>query len=149
MVRDLAPQVELHIVRVNGLTTFENAIEWAIRNEIDVLTLSMSFFNSSFYDGSGPTGHAVERAEENGVLLVTSSGNYARGHYQATFNDSDWDGDHDFAEGGDRLPIYLRAGRPRSISVHWDDYGKCGDTNVDLYLYGQDGELLDLSLIHI
>lgn len=143
VVRDLAPQAELHIVRVNGLTTFENAIEWAIRNEIDVLTLSMSFFNSSFYDGTGPAGDVVERAEENGVLLVTSSGNYARGHYQAAFQDLDFDGDHDFAEGGDRLPIYLRAGRARSISVHWDDYGKCGDTNLDLYLYDQDGALLD------
>lgn len=146
VVRDLAPQVELHIVRVNGLTTFENAIEWAIRNEIDVLTLSMSFFNSSFYDGGGPAGRAVERAEENGVLLVTSSGNYAQGHYQATFNDVDWDGDHDFAEGGDRLPIFLRSGRPRNVALHWDDYGKCGDTNVDLYLYDQDGQLLDRAI---
>ncbi|MED5371135.1 MAG: S8 family serine peptidase [Myxococcota bacterium] len=143
VVRDLAPQVELHLVRVNGLTTFENAAAWAIRNEIDVLTLSMSFFNSSFYDGTGPAGDVVESLSEGGVLLVTSAGNYARGHYQAQFNDPDGDGVHDFAEGGDLLPIFLTAGKRRGLSVHWDDYGKCGDTNVDLFLYAEDGTLLD------
>lgn len=144
VIRDLAPQVELHLVRVNGITTFQNAVEWAIRNEIDVVSLSMSFMNASFYDGSGASGAAVERLTEGGVLLVTSAGNYARGHYYApSFNDTDGDGDHDFAPGQDRLEVFLRAGKKRGLAVHWDNYSRCGDTDLDLVLYSDDGTVLD------
>ncbi len=145
VVRDVAPEAELHLVRVNGNTTFENAAEWAVRNEIDVVTLSMSFMNGSFYDGTGSTAKVVETLSEGGVLLVTSAGNYARGHYLDDFRDADGDGIHELADGSQRLPIYLQAGKKRGVTVQWDNYRRCGDTDLDLWLYAEDGSVLDVA----
>ena len=36
VIRDIAPDAELHLVRVNGLTSFENAVDWAIREQMDL-----------------------------------------------------------------------------------------------------------------
>ncbi|MCB9794045.1 MAG: S8 family serine peptidase [Alphaproteobacteria bacterium] len=142
LVRDIAPGVELHLVRVNGQTSFRNAARWAVREGIDVVSLSMSFFNASFYDGTGPISSIVEEMSAGGVLLVTSSGNYADGHWLDTFRDVDGDGIHDFDGGSEYLPIWLEAGRRRGLSINWDNYGRCGDTDLDLYLYDQDGDLV-------
>ena len=36
IINDIAPQSDVHLVRVNGLTSLENAVEWAIREDIDI-----------------------------------------------------------------------------------------------------------------
>ncbi|MCB9762612.1 MAG: S8 family serine peptidase [Alphaproteobacteria bacterium] len=143
VIRDLAPDVELHLVRVNGVTAFENAARWAVREHVDVVSLSMSFFNNSFNDGTGPVARIVEEMSAGGVLLVTSAGNYADGHWLEWFNDPDGDGVHVFPDGGHTLPVYLRAGRKRGLAVSWDNFDRCGDTDLDLYLYDRDGLLID------
>ncbi len=143
VVADLAPGAELHIVRTNGVTTLENAVDWALREGIDLVTLSMSFMNASFYDGTGPVARNVERLTEGGTLLVTSAGNYADGHWMEPFRDQDGDGLHEFPWGSEFLPVRLRAGKKRGLSVHWDNYDRCGDVDFDLYLYDADGNLLD------
>lgn len=144
VVRDIAPDVELHLVRTNGVTAFENAVEWAIREEIDVVTLSMSYMNNSFYDGSGPVSGLVEDLSEGGVLLVTSAGNYARGHWSGPFVDTDGDGLHEFEDGSERLAVYFRAGKKRGLALQWDNYRRCGDTDLDITVYGADGTILDV-----
>lgn len=140
LVRDLAPGVELHLVRTNGLTTFENAGAWAAREGIDLATLSMSFLNDSFYDGSGAVSQVVADMAEGGALLVTSAGNYADGHWMERYQDADLDGAHDFDFGG-VLPVYLPAGR-RGLTVQWDNYTRCGDVDLDAILYNADGEVV-------
>lgn len=142
IVRDLAPEVELHLVRVNGLTTFENAADWAVREGIDVVTLSMSFLNDSFYDGTGAGAEIVESMARGGVLLTTSAGNYADGHWREDFHDPDGDSYHDFPWGSPYLPVYLGAGKARSFSITWDDFLTCGDTDLDAYLVNDDGEVI-------
>jgi len=143
VVRDIAPDVDLHLVRTNGVTTFENAVDWAIREDIDLVTLSMSFMNASFYDGTGPVADLVTKLTEGGVLLVTSAGNYATGHYTEAFTDTDGDGAHEFPWGTEYLPVRLRAGKKRGLAVHWDNYNRCGDVDLDLWLYDADGNVLD------
>ena len=139
VIRDIAPGVELHLVRVSNLTTLENGVQWAIREGIDVISMSLSFFNESFYDGTGAINAQMDALTEAGVLMVTSAGNYADEHYQEAFSDVDGDGFHDFPF-GDGLPIYLSAGT-RRVYVSWDQFSSCGRTDLDAYIY--------LSLIHI
>ncbi len=145
LVRDLAPDAELHLVRVNGRTTFENAAAWAVREGIDVVTMSLSFYADSFHDGTGPVNHIAATLADAGVLLVVSAGNAARGHWRETFVDTDGDGAHEFPWGSEYLPVYLESGAPRKITVMWDEFGRCGTSDLDVWAYREDGALLDVS----
>lgn len=139
-VRAMAPDAELHLVRVNGRTTLENAVDWAIRNDIDVVSMSMSFFNSSFYDGSGPVSEEMDKLAAAGILMVNSAGNYGRAHWSGPWVDADRDGRLDF--GGDNyLWVYLSRGGG-SAYVAWNQYNSCGATDLDAWFTTADGEVV-------
>jgi hypothetical protein len=144
VVHDIAPDAEIHLVRVNGQTTFESAAAWAVRNEIDVVSMSLSFFANSFYDGSGPIADTARSMIDGDVLLVTSAGNYAESHWMEDFLDTDGDGYHEFPWGSEYLPIELSEGS-KKISVEWDQHYNCGDTDLDVYVYADDGRLVGRS----
>ncbi|TNE92748.1 MAG: hypothetical protein EP330_00600 [Deltaproteobacteria bacterium] len=140
VVHDIAPDAELHLVRVNGPTTFENAIAWAIAEDIDIVSISMSFFNNSYYDGSGNVARLIEEAHANGVLVVASAGNYAARHWEGAWRDEDGDNRHDF-DGDNSLAIDLAPGSPRSIFVAWNQYISCGKTDLDAVVIAPDGTI--------
>jgi len=144
IIHDLAPAAELHLVRVLGLTSLENAVDWAIREEIDYISMSLSFFNESFYDGTGPINDLMDKLRTNDVVMVTSAGNYARGHHRTTFEDVDRDGQHDFDDVRG-LPIYFTKGR-RNVQIVWNDFQQCGWNDVNVYLWSRSGELIGKSL---
>ena len=73
VVQAIAPGAELHLVRVNGLTALENAVAWAVREEMDLVSMSMSFFSESFYDGTGSI-NSADALVDAGILLVNSAG---------------------------------------------------------------------------
>lgn len=137
IVRDVAPEVELHLVRVNSRTMLENAVDWAIRNDIDVISMSLSFYNVSFFDGSGPIGDLMDELAAHDILMVTSAGNTALGHWQGGYIDADGDGRMDFA-GDNGLWLQHREGDDRTY-VTWDQYGICGSTDLDVVLYDERG----------
>jgi len=139
VIRDIAPGAELHLVRVSGLTTLESAVAWAIREEIDIISMSLSFFNESFYDGTGDVNELVPALAEAGVLMVTSAGNYADQHYRGDFTDADADRHHDF--GGLGLPVYLPAGSS-TLYLLWDQFQSCGRTDLDLFVTDADGAVV-------
>jgi len=143
-IRDLAPGVELHLVRVNGSTTLENAANWVVENDIDLVSMSMSFFNNSFYDGSGLVAEQAGRIRAGGSLLVGSVGNYAEEHWDGAWVDDDHDGDMDFPWGSSYLPVYLPSGTT-SVVLTWDQFFGCGDTDFDAYVYDQDGVVVGRS----
>ena len=144
VIHAIAPGADLRLVRVNGLTALENAIDWAIREDIDLISMSMSFFSESFYDGTGAINAAVDRLVDAGILLVNSAGNYARQHSSGWFNDPDGYGRNNFPWGSEYLPIYLPEGETK-VSLSWDEYRRCGATDFDAYIYDPDGYLLDRS----
>lgn len=140
IIRDLAPDADIHLVRVNSFTDFENAAAWAIRAGIDLVSISMSFYNLSFYDGSGPFEPLIRELEAHDVLVVTSSGNDARAHWEGRYLDGDGDGRMDL-DGTNGLTVYLASGA-RSIYVSWDQYRRCGDTDLDAFVFDVDGNLV-------
>lgn len=140
-IRDLAPGVELHLVRVNGLTTLENAVAWAIRHDVDLISMSMSMFSESFYDGTGAVNELMGDLADAGVLMVTSAGNYAEEHWVEDFRDDDMDGWHEFRGGSEYLPVWLDGGSRSRIYINWDQYHHCGDTDLDAYVWDAHGDL--------
>lgn len=141
VIHDIAPEAELHLVRVSGRTSLENAVAWAIREDIDLISMSLSYYNGSFYDGTGAVSELMATLREHGVLMVTSAGNLGRGHWRGPFHDGDLDGRADF-EGGNGLWVELREGRAGSIYAAWDQYGLCGTTDLDLWVFDADGRVV-------
>lgn len=146
VIRDLAPGVELYLVRVNGATTLENATAWAVREGIDVISMSLSFFSESFYDGTGPINDQMDRLAAAGVLMVKSAGNYAEEHWVETFTDDDGDGLHEFDRGPDLdrseyLAVYLGQGDNR-IYVTWDEFSDCGATDLDAIVVNANNDVV-------
>ena len=137
VIHAIAPDADLHLVRVNGETTLENAIDWAVRSHIDVISMSLSFFNASFYDGRGRIDALVDKLVDANVLLVVSAGNYARGHWIGEWTDGDGDGRMDFA-GDNGIWVHLGEGA-RAPYVSWDQYGSCGTTDLDAWMFDESG----------
>ncbi len=144
VIHDIAPGAELHLVRVNGTTTLENAAAWAERNQIDVVSLSMSFFSNSFYDGEGLPSTLASQMAGAGVQLVNSAGNYAYEHWDGDFYDPDDDGDMDFPWGSSYLPMYYGGGEQTAV-VSWDQFRTCGDTDLDAWVYDDQGRVVGRS----
>lgn len=109
----VSPGVRLYLVRVSTQTALENAVDWASREGIEVVSMSMSFFNSSFYDGTGPMAEIMDRLHAGGALMVTSAGNYSTQHWSGELRDLDGDGIHEFSDERRTLPVYLGAGTYR------------------------------------
>lgn len=143
VIRDLAPGVELNLVRVSTSTTLENAAAWAVREGIDVVSMSLSFYNESFYDGTGPVSDVVPVMAAGGALMVKSAGNSAEEHWKGRFTDDDLDGWNEFPGSGESLPIWFE--EDGQVYVNWDQYRTCGDTDLDIYLVDQDGLVLGRS----
>lgn len=141
VVRAVAPEVELHLVRVNGRTTLENAVAWALRHDIDLISMSLSFFGQSFSDGTGPVSEAMAPLRAADVLMVTSAGNYARGHWEGPWRDGDLDGRLDFG-GENRLLVELGAGRAGAVVLAWDQFRSCGASDLDLRVVTLDGQIV-------
>lgn len=144
VIRAIAPDANVHLVRVNGLTALENAVEWAVSEGIDIVSMSMSFFNESFYDGTGSISDAMDVLAAGGTLMVASAGNYARQHYSDRFTDTDLNGVHEFENGSEYLAVHLSEGTTK-LSVIWDEYHQCGTTDIDAYVYNQNGALVGRS----
>jgi subtilisin family serine protease len=141
VVRDLAPDAEVHLVRVNSLTAYENAVDWAIREGVDVISMSMSYYNQSFYDGTGPQAELVERLVGAGVLLVTSAGNTADQHWAGRYLDVDGDGRMD-VDGEPGLYTWLGEGSA-TVYLNWDERDACGRTDLWAQLVDERGWVLD------
>ena len=144
VIRDVAPDADIHVLRVLGLTSLENAVDWAIREDIDIISMSLSFFNESFYDGTGRINDLVDKLRIHDIVLVTSSGNYARNHAQGQLVDNNLDKQHDFLDTRG-LPIYYTQGL-WNINVLWNEFGNCGTTDINAFLYDRDGNLVAKSL---
>jgi len=144
VIRDIAPEAELYLVRVTGLTSLENAVDWAIREEIDLISMSLSFFNESGYDGSGPINKPMDKLVDAGILMVTSAGNYATEHWSGDWRDRDHDGLMEFEPGEEGLWVYWNSGS-RRLDVVWDEWSTCGTTDLDVYVYDEHGDLVGRS----
>lgn len=140
VIHDVAPGAELHLVRVNGLTSLENAVDWAVREGIDLVSMSLSYFNESFYDGTGDINDQMDELAAGGVMMVTSAGNYADAHWAERFRDTDGDGLHEFPWGSEYLPISVPEGEAR-VNLIWDQFDACGASDLDGYVFDSSGDL--------
>ena len=121
IVHDVAPEARLYLYLHDDFLDFENSVDRAIHNDIDIISYSGGFV-SSWGDGKGQVCDIANRAYNNGILFVNSAGNEAQSTIHGYFTDSDGDDLHDF---GDFNIVNLEnvdVGDDISVYLLWDDF---------------------------
>jgi hypothetical protein len=149
MVLDVAPDADLYLASISTGVGYNEALDWAVQNDADVVTMSLGFFGQP-HDGTGPISQSADEAvERGGFPFVVSTGNQANRHWQGTFEDPDNDGVLEFNSQGDEIN-YLNSGSNgiEQISrgtvlnpiMNWDDWPTSSTNyNVRLVYVSQPG----------
>jgi len=131
VVSETAPDSDLYLAGIGRTPTpaeYAAAVEWLTARGVDVIVDSGSYFPSVAGDGRRITA-AAERATGQGVVFVTSAGNYANRHWAGEGTADGWVA---FAE--DDAANALADGRPVrgrvTVRLRWRTAA-----DYDLYLY--------------
>lgn len=134
IVHDMAPQAELLLMKIGNEVQLANAVDDAIAYGANVVTCSLGWFNTNFYDGTGTIADIVSRAVQNGILWVNAAGNSADGgHWEGGWQDGDVNAWLDFAPADEVNSFYLSAGQSVMLYLTWDAWPQT-DQDYDLYL---------------
>ncbi len=136
IVYDIAPGAQLYLMKISDLLDLIDAKNYCKTNGIRVVTHSVSWINTNFYDGSCYYSNAVctvNDAYANNILWVNSMGNYAKQHYAAVFNDPDSDTYHNIENIVELLPVYAEQGDTIDIYMTWNNW-PTSSQDYDIYL---------------
>ena len=145
IVREMAPDAELHLLSFSTLTELSAAIDYAIAAQIDAVSLSVGFIHNGPGDGSGAVDDIVGRAADAGMVWAVAAGNWAEQHWTGAFVDVDGDLVHEFAPGRQLNGREFRSGDLITASLRWDDAWGAACSDYDLELFGPDGSLVQAS----
>ncbi len=155
IVHDMAPDAELHLLKVADEEDLYSAYDYCLDQRIHIISLSIGTFGSGPGDGTGPIDDFFNAARANGIFVVAAAGNganfYSSGipigtHWKGTFTDSNQDTIHEFVpevQGNIllALPDHDDDGNPEynevTIIMRWDDW-PTARTDYDLHLYEYD-----------
>ncbi|UCF04570.1 MAG: S8 family serine peptidase [bacterium] len=138
---DMAPDVDLYLIRIGDESDLEDAKDYCITNGIDIINMSLGFYNLGGYNGIGPLCDIVNDAHAHDILFVKSAGNNQNYHYMDMFNDSDGNGWHNFSGADEENLLYNNDGSTSNLTAGWgmDIYLFWGwpttTVDYDLYLY--------------
>lgn len=85
IVYDIAPQASLYLVKINTPIDLQEAVDWLILQDVDIINTSVGWFNVSPGDGSGFFADLAQLARNNGIFWVTAAGNYRQLHWGGAF----------------------------------------------------------------
>ena len=133
IVHDMAPDADLVLMKISDEVDLENAIDRAIQMGVDVVNHSVAWFNTSFYDGTGPINDAVRRARNAGILWVNAAGNYGQRHWQGFASDGNRNNWVEFSSGREGLSFSAQGGQLIEIYLTWQDWPSTRQ-DYDLYV---------------
>lgn len=163
IICDMAPDAQIHLLKIADEVDFYNAVDYCVTNDIDIISLSVGTFGSGPGDGTGPLADICDNARANGILVIASAGNGANfpsgditvgTHWKGVFVDQ---GVNDWWNGGTSdvhqfipnvstsyynaiaaLPYQDDDGNPEnddvSIVMRWNDW-PAADIDYDMYLF--------------
>ena len=133
IVVDTAPNAEIYLYRIDGPRTFLEAVDAAVVDQVDILSLSIGFINLGPYDGSSSVSLALDEVRELGILPIVAAGNFGRNHWGGFFQDVDRDGVHEFAEGIESNFLNVTRDDLIQIELSWEDW-PISERDYDLFL---------------
>lgn len=141
-VFDHAPNAIYFAYKVEDLTDLGAAVEDCIDKDVDIISHSLSWFNTGWADDSGDVCAAVQEASDNGIWFFTSAGNYADGqHAQRDWNDPDGDDWYNWTANNETNTFSVAP----NCQVRIDLQGPNSMCDYDLFLVDQNNELIQSS----
>jgi subtilisin family serine protease len=130
IVYDMAPSAQLYLIKIATDVDLDQAVSYAIAQNVDVISTSLTFLNITPGDGTGRFAAMADRARAAGILWTTAAGNYRETHWSATSTDGDNDNLHEYAPGvevnvfgpGNGSAYQIPAGVVLSPALRWDDW---------------------------
>jgi hypothetical protein len=136
-VYDHAPGASYFLYKIGNLTHLGSAVDHAIENNVNILSHSLSWYNTGWEDNTGDACEAAQNASINNILFFTSAGNRAQQHWQGDFLDSDDDDWHDFGPNDELIQIRIPAWGTAYFRLCWNTEGST--YNYDLFLFDEFG----------
>lgn len=97
IIHDIAPDAALFLAKIQTQLDLEEAVDWLIAQQVDVISTSTLWWNETPGDGTGWLANVVRRAQNAGILFVAAAGNERQLHWGGTFFDPDLDTKHNFS----------------------------------------------------
>jgi subtilisin family serine protease len=140
IVHDIAPNASLYLIKISTNLDLQEAVTYAIAQNVDIISTSIGWYNLTPGDGTGQFADMVQTARDNGILWLTAAGNDREAHWGGAFN-GNGDTIHDF-NAGHEINMYgptgttscydLNPGHTIYVFMRWDDWTDV-DQNYDLY----------------
>lgn len=130
IAHDMAPAATLYLLKISTDIDLNQAVDYAISQNVDIISTSLTFLNVTPGDGTGRFAGMAQRAHDAGILWVTAAGNYRETHWSGTFTDTDGDGYHEYAPGvevnvfgpGNNTAFEIPSNTVLTASIRWDDW---------------------------
>jgi len=136
VIHDIAPDAQLHLIKIADEIDLDQAVTYCLSNGIDIINHSLGWYNTNYYDGMGTLPDIARRATSTGILWVNAAGNEAESHWEGPFTDGNSDGWHDTS-----VSFYASSGSQIVLFLTWNEW-PAGSTDYDLYLYGPSSDLV-------
>jgi hypothetical protein len=137
---DMAPGVELHLLKVGDVVDLENAAAYLRDHDIAIANHSVGWTIASYYDDGGPISAVVNGSrEQDGVFWTVAAGNQARRHWRGAYADGEGNGWMDFAPGSDWMQLTSSSAQA-CVFLNWNQYG-ASLTDLDLFVYDATDEI--------
>ncbi|MDR2616485.1 MAG: S8 family serine peptidase, partial [Endomicrobium sp.] len=134
IICDIAPCVEMHLLKVKRNRDLGNAYDYCVNNGINIVSCSLGFDGECFMDGTGFCAITVDAFTNSNILPIVAAGNGAQkswfGKYQETNPNF-----MRFANGTDFLGIQISS--KATINLMWNDF-TAKATKYDLHIYEND-----------
>jgi hypothetical protein len=134
VIHDVAPDAELFLANYIDDMEFDDAVDWLIEQNVDVISHSAGMLVGLF-DGTDSWDKKIDEAVEKGVVWVNSAGNYAENHWEGWFYDPEGNGYHNFNGDDESLSFFVERGYYLRVCLSWDDSWRNATQDYDMEVF--------------
>ncbi|MDR2437542.1 MAG: S8 family serine peptidase [Endomicrobium sp.] len=145
IISDIAPGVEMHLIKVRLRTDFDKAINYCVSNNIKIISCSIGFSDFfSFIAGMDLLDQRIDtEISNNRFLLIASAGNEAKHSWFGSFSNPSGTGGYTrFPSGNDSLNVTLPP--DTNVTLIWNDYDP-STSRYRIEVYDQQNNLIQQS----
>ncbi|RYU95223.1 S8 family serine peptidase [Emticicia agri] len=131
-VFDHAPDSVYELYDVANDTEKGAAVTLCKAHGVDVISMSLSTYNTGWADNTGAACAAAADAGNNGILFFTSCGNRADTHWEGNFSDGNGNGWHQFSGTDELNTRTVPNGGYAGVTLAWNPVA---NSDYDVYIY--------------